>query len=72
MGECRSFCSLSVFYRLLLFSCFSVVVACKGTIQEDVKSSLSRWLSRLHAFGVMLMTADSETLGQMRGAYVTL
>lgn len=73
MGECRSFCSLSVFYRLLLlFSCFSVVVACKGTIQEDVKSSLSRWLSRLHVFGVMLMTADSEALGQMRGAYVTL
>lgn len=65
------FCSLSVFYRLL-FSCFSVVVMCKGIKQEDVKSSLSRWLSRLLVFGVMLMTADSEALGQMRGAYVTL
>lgn len=71
VGEWRSFCSLSVFYRLL-FSCFSVVVACKGTKQEDVKSSLSRWLSRLLVFGVMLMTADSEALGLMRGAYVTL
>ncbi len=62
---------------LLLFECFLQAViflffcSCsKGTKQEDVKSSLSRWLSRLLVFGVMLMTADSEAL--MRGAYVTL
>lgn len=46
VGECRCFC-------------FFVVVVCKRTIQEDVKSSLGRWLSRFE-FGVTLMTRTDE------------